>query len=88
MRWRGLFVLVLMITGVVALANAARHTLLRQPLLEGAQVKLEQSYTLAGVVPDDLVVLAQDITLLPESRVAISEAAPPSPFQKRRTLSR
>lgn len=63
MRWKGLLVLALGVVGIVALANAARVALLRQPLLQSAQVKVEDTFTLNQFIYEDLVVLSDSITL-------------------------
>lgn len=66
---KGLFILALAAVGIVVLANAARQAIIQQPLLQDTEVKFEQSYTLTGPASGDLVVLAETITLQPESRV-------------------
>jgi len=66
---RGLLILVLGVVGVVALANAARYTLLQQPLLRGEHIVLEQTYHLTGTRSDDLVALAESIVLDADSLV-------------------
>ena len=63
MRRKGLIILALMVIGIVALANAARHTFSQQPGFRSTQINLEDSYTLYGPVPEDLVVVAETVDL-------------------------
>ncbi|MAS37718.1 MAG: hypothetical protein CL610_27225 [Anaerolineaceae bacterium] len=69
MRRKGLIILALMVIGIVALANAARHTFSQQPGFRSTQINLEDSYTLYGPVPEDLVVVAETVDLQADSRV-------------------
>jgi cytoskeletal protein CcmA (bactofilin family) len=66
---RGLLLLGLGVVGVIALANAARYALVRQPLLQSDHVVFEQSYSLFGAVDDNLVVVAETVDLNADSRV-------------------
>ena len=69
MRRKGLLLFVLGVVGILALANAARHQVMQQPLIASDQVILEQSYTLNSTVSDGLVVLADEVTLGVDSQV-------------------
>jgi cytoskeletal protein CcmA (bactofilin family) len=69
MHRKGLFILALTIIGVIVLGNAARHTLVQQPLFSHTQILFEQAYTLTGALSEDLVVFADTIDLQADSRV-------------------
>ncbi len=69
MRRKGLFLFVIGVIGIFALANAARQRLMQQPLLTTDQIIFEQSYTLNGRVTEDLIVLADTVTLSSDSLV-------------------
>ncbi len=60
---RGLFILGLGCLLLVVLANAVRHTVMRQPLVDSSSVALGQSYQLDGQLDDDLAALAETIDL-------------------------
>ena len=66
---RGLFILVLGVIGVIALANAVRHVLIQQPLLRSEHFVLQETYHLTGARSDDLIALAETIVLDAESHV-------------------
>jgi hypothetical protein len=69
MRHKGLFALALAIIGLIALANAARHSLIQGPLLTPGEIVFDQTYALAGTLDDDLLVVAEQVDLGSDSRV-------------------
>lgn len=68
MRTR-LLVLALGIIGLVALANAARYAVGEQQLLNTEHILFEDSFTLTETIENDLVVVAEAITLSEEGAV-------------------
>jgi cytoskeletal protein CcmA (bactofilin family) len=60
---RGLLILGLGCLLLVVLANAVRHAVIRQPLVDSSSVALGQSYQFDGQLDDDLAALAETIDL-------------------------
>ena len=68
MRRKGLFILVLGVIGVIALANAARYTLVRDSIINPDQVVIEKTFTLSGSRDSGLVALAEQSLIAAESQ--------------------